>query len=182
MSAITPLIPRKPVPELTLPTLEGNKWVAGEPVPETFSMLVFYRGLHCPVCRLYLSDLQEKIKKFRERGVDVTAISSDAEVRARQSKKDWKLPDLRIAWGLEIAAARKWGLYISSGRGKSSNGIIEPDRFSEPGLFLLRPDRTLYFASVQTMPFARPHFDDILNAIDYVVANDYPARGEMEIL
>ena len=28
------------------------------------------------------------------------------------------------------------------------------------------------------MPFARPHFDEILGAIDFVVKNEYPARGE----
>jgi len=42
---------------------------------------------------------------------------------------------------------------------------------------LVRPDRTLYFASVQTMPFARPHFTDILAALDFVIAKNYPARG-----
>src|SRR5262249_62025948 len=49
----------------------------------------------------------------------------------------------------------------------------------EPGLFLVRPDRTLYFASVQTMPVARPHFTDILAALDFVTAKNYPARGEV---
>jgi len=44
---------------------------------------------------------------------------------------------------------------------------------------LVRPDRTLYFASVQTMPFARPHFTDILAALDFVIAKNYPARGEV---
>jgi hypothetical protein len=29
------------------------------------------------------------------------------------------------------------------------------------------------------MPFARPSFGDILKAIDFVVAKDYPARGEV---
>src|SRR5262249_46115017 len=48
----------------------------------------------------------------------------------------------------------------------------------EPGLFLVRPDRTLYFASVQTMPVARPHFTDILAALDFVTAKNYPACGE----
>ena len=51
--------------------------------------------------------------------------------------------------------------------------------FSEPGLFLVRPDGTLYFASVQTMPFSRPRFADILGALDFVIANDYPGRGEV---
>ena len=56
---------------------------------------------------------------------------------------------------------------------------MEPDLFLEPGLFMIRPDGTLYFASVQTMPFARPAFGDILKAVDFVIANDYPARGEV---
>ena len=54
-------------------------------------------------------------------------------------------------------------------------GVEEPPLFSELGLFLVRPDRTLYFASVQTMPFARPRFTDILAAIDFVTAKNYPA-------
>jgi len=32
---------------------------------------------------------------------------------------------------------------------------------------------------VQTMPFARPQFDDILKALDVVLARTYPARGEV---
>jgi hypothetical protein len=28
------------------------------------------------------------------------------------------------------------------------------------------------------MPFARPHFPEIATAIDFVLAKDYPARGE----
>jgi hypothetical protein len=83
---------------------------------------------------------------------------------------------------LSLPAAREWGLYISSGRGKTSIGVEEPARFAEPAIYLVRPDGTLYFGSVQTMPFARPHFSDILGAIDYVVKNDYPARGEVDAI
>ncbi len=71
------------------------------------------------------------------------------------------------------------GLYVSSGIGKTSIGIEEPALFSEPGLFLVRPDGTLYFGSVQTMPFARPAFGDILKAVDFAIARNYPARGEV---
>jgi hypothetical protein len=45
-------------------------------------------------------------------------------------------------------------------------------------VFLVRPDRTLYYAAVQSMPFARPHLRDILAGLDFVIAKDYPARGE----
>jgi hypothetical protein len=42
----------------------------------------------------------------------------------------------------------------------------------------VRPDGTLYWGSVSTMPFARPHFTEILTSIDFAIKNDYPARGE----
>jgi hypothetical protein len=85
---------------------------------------------------------------------------------------------LRFGHDLTLAQARQWGLYISSSRGKTSIGIEEPALFSEPGVFLVRPDGTLYYGAVQTMPFARPHFDELLAAIDFAVSKDYPARGE----
>ncbi len=67
---------------------------------------------------------------------------------------------------------------ISTSRGTTSIGIEEPALFAEPAVYLVRPDGTLYYGAVQTMPFARPHFDELLAAIDFVVAKDYPARGE----
>lgn len=80
---------------------------------------------------------------------------------------------------MRLEKAREWGLYLSAGNGKTSAGIEEPARFSEPGVFLVRPDRSLYWAAVQTMPFARPRFDEMLKTIDTVLKLDYPARGEL---
>jgi len=77
-----------------------------------------------------------------------------------------------------LEKAREWGLYISSGRGTTSAGVEEPPLFAEPGLFLVKPDGTLYWASISTMPFARPHFGEIAGAIDFAIAKNYPARGE----
>ena len=57
--------------------------------------------------------------------------------------------------------------------------MVEPDLFSEPALYLVKPDGTLYFGAVQTMPFARPHFDDVVGAVKFVLEKDYPARGEV---
>ena len=77
-----------------------------------------------------------------------------------------------------LAVARQWGLYVSTSRGKTSIGIEEPALFSEPAVYLVRPDGTLYYGAVQTMPFARPHFDELIGALDFAIKNDYPARGE----
>ncbi|WP_202328996.1 peroxiredoxin-like family protein [Mesorhizobium sp. L-8-3] len=174
------LLPRQSVPELQVPIVGGRTYDIRKETPAAFSLVLFYRGFHCPVCRTQLKDLDAKIGEFESRGVSVVAISTDVEERAVMTSLDWQLPHLRIGYGLSLATAREWGLYISRSRGKTSLGIEEPDLFSEPALYLVRPDGTLYFGSVQTMPFARPHFSDILGAIDYVLKTDYPARGEVE--
>jgi hypothetical protein len=83
-----------------------------------------------------------------------------------------------MAHSLPIPVARQWGLYVSTSRGRSTSGIEEPPVFSEPGVFVVKPDGTLYWASVQTMPFARPHFAEMIQAFDLVQRVDYPARGE----
>lgn len=179
MVPLSPLFPRQPVPALTVPTLGGGKWRLAEQKPERFTMVVFYRGYHCPVCSRYLADLESRLDEFAKRGVGVIAVSSDTEERARLAKEQWKLPRLTIGHSLDLDDARRWGLYISSSRGKTSAGIEEPALFSEPGLFVVRADGTLYYGAVQTMPFARPHFADLLGAIDFAIAKDYPARGEV---
>ena len=47
---MTSLVPRQPVPELRVPAVDGGAWKLSECTPENFNMVVFYRGLHCPIC------------------------------------------------------------------------------------------------------------------------------------
>jgi peroxiredoxin len=182
MTDLVLLFPRQPVPQLRVDLVGREAFDLGMEKPSNFTLLVFYRGLHCPICKTQLKDLESKLDDFDKRGVAVVAISTDSKERAEKTREAWGLSRLRIGYGLALAAARRWGLYVSSGHGKTSAGVEEPPLFSEPALYLVRPDGTLYFGSVQTMPFARPHFADILMAIDYVVKNDYPARGEVRDL
>lgn len=172
------LIPRQAVPELSVDTLQGERWTLSKQRPENFTLLVFYRGLHCPLCKLYLRELDRQLDEFRKRGIEVLALSSDSEERARRSYDDWGLKNLTLGHGLSIDRAREWGLYVSTGIGTSSVGVEEPDLFSEPGLFLVRPDGTLYAAIYQTMPFARPNFAELLKSLDIIIEKNYPARGE----
>ena len=172
------LMPRRPVPDLQVQTAAGA-WTLADQAAERFTMVVFYRGLHCPVCRGYIGELNRLVGDFEQRGVVPIAVSSDSAERAARARDDWELDRLVLGWGLSRGQADAWGLYRSAGRGKSSIGVEEPAEFSEPGLFLVRPDGTLYWGSVSTMPFARPHFREILKAVDFAVENDYPARGEL---
>ena len=118
------------------------------------------------------------IEDYDKRGVSTVITSTDSKDRAAEAKEKWGLPKLTVGYGVPIEKAREWGLYVSTSRGKTSVGIEEPGLFAEPGIFLVKPDATLYWASVSTMPFARPHFSDIAGAIDFAIAKNYPARGE----
>jgi hypothetical protein len=47
-------------------------------------------------------------------------------------------------------------------------------------MFLVKPDGTLYAAIVQTMPFIRLHFNELLGALDSaIIPKGYPARGHV---
>ena len=175
---MTALTPRKPVPGLEVPTLAGETWKLAERKPANFTMIVFYRGLHCPICSTYMRDLDRKLGDFEALGVEVVAISTDDEERARATPEQWGFENINIGHSLSVEKAREWGLYISSSRGKTSAGIEEPPLFNEPGVFLVRPNGELYAALTGSMPFARPHFSEILKALQFIIEKDYPGRGE----
>ncbi|MDB4293411.1 AhpC/TSA family protein [Maribacter sp.] len=166
------LKPRKEVPNIEVDLVNDTKWKLSEQEPENFTMVLFYRGKHCPICRKQLQELQNKLEDFVALGINVIAISSDTEEKAKATYKEWKVDDLPIGYGFSIEEARTWGMFISDGIKE------EPKQFIEPGLFLIKPDGTLYSASIQSMPFARPSFDDILTGAEYIIKNGYPARGE----
>ena len=172
------LIPRQPVPALQAQTLAHGAFDLSSDGPERATMVVFYRGLHCPICLKYLLELGRLMPEFAQRGVKVLALSSDSRERAQAMADKLNAPDLRIGYGLPLDVARAWGLYVSAGRGLTSIGIEEPKLFSEPGVFIVQAAGTLYYGAAQTMPFARPHFDELLGAMDFAIAKDYPARGE----
>lgn len=172
-------MPRQTVSDLSLPLVGGGTFTLSKEGAARGTILCFYRGLHCPVCATYLKELERLTPDFAKRGVTTVAISSDREDRAAAMAEKIGASALRVAYDLPLATARNdWGLYISTSRGKTSIGIEEPALFSEPGLFLINPDQTLYYQSTQTMPFVRPHFSELLAAIDFAIEKNYPARGE----
>ena len=172
------LMPRQKVPALNLKTLDHGTFDLAGDNSERGTVVCFYRGLHCPLCANYLTELEKLTPEFAKRGVKTIAISSDGEERTRGMQEKISAKALRFGYDLSLAKAKEWGLYISTGRGKTSIGIEEPALFSEPGLFMVTPDTALYYGSVQTMPFVRPHFSELLSALDFAIEKNYPARGE----
>lgn len=171
------ILPNTKVPGLNVDLINDGRWSLSDQSPESFTMVVFYRGYHCPKCQEQLEDLQPKLNEFQQLGVQCIALSMDNEERAQKTHEEWGIKDLPLGYGLDEETARAWGLYISEKMKKDKDKLQEPETFNEPGLFLVRPDGTLYSASIQSMPFARGKFDDIARAIQFINKNDYPARG-----
>ncbi len=167
--------PDTQVPELKLPLTIGAEYHLAKQDPDTFTLVVMYRGKHCPICKKQLEALGDKLGAFTEAGVNPVAVSMDDKERAMVVDGEWKTGDLPLAYDMSEETAREWGLFISQKRPDSD----EPEKFSEPGLFLVKPDGKLYYSSIQNSPFARPSLDDLLEAIKFVTEKDYPTRGTL---
>src|SRR5713101_6798671 len=101
------LKPRQPVPALEFDTVGNGRWTLVAQKPQNFTMVVFYRGLHCPVCRKYTSELNGMIGEFDKRGVSTVITSTDAKGRAEEAKTKWGLPNLTVGYGVSIDKARE---------------------------------------------------------------------------
>lgn len=164
--------PTQAAPDLTVPLLAGGTYHLAGQGPRTFTMVVFFRGLHCPVCRAQLSELERRLADFDQRGIDVVAVSGETRERTEQLAQEWRLERLVLAYGLTEDQMRAWGLFVSHGINDD-----EPALFNEPGLFLISPEHIVYYESILSMPVGRPRVDDLLSGIDYWVGHGYPARG-----
>ncbi|MEC7524138.1 MAG: redoxin domain-containing protein [Myxococcota bacterium] len=167
-------MPDSPAPKLELELTEGTTWKLDAATPESFTMIIMYRGKHCPVCKKYLKKAQDLADRYASLGVDIVAVSMDDAQRAKDAAKEWGIDAFPVAYGMSEATALEWGLYLSD-----SIKDEEPRRFSEPGLFLVRPDGTLHYAAINSMPFGRPDLEDMADAIEFVQKKDYPARGRV---
>jgi peroxiredoxin len=171
------IIPGQKTPELRVNTMSHQIFDLNSQDSSFMTLVCFYRGAHCAICRRYLLSLATLVPDFSERGVRVIAISMDTEERARLMQDTIESEDLHIGYGLTVESAQSWHLYLSSHRGKTSVGLEESPVFTEPALFLIKPTRNAYFTSVQSMPFARPPATEILQMVDFVKNNNYEARG-----
>ncbi len=110
------LVPGNVVPALTVDTLSGNAWNLAEQTPRHYTMVVFYRGLHCPLCADYLQQLNSKLSQFNELGIEVIAISGDSREKAITSADTWGVHDLTLGYGLTRETMQQWGFTFLRGR------------------------------------------------------------------
>ena len=166
------LIPGKKTPSLEVDTLNGTLWSLDDFLDKTKYMIVFYRGLHCPVCSDFLKQIDNQLLEYKNSNTEVIAISMDSKDKAIKAKNKWGIANLNIAYGLTEEKAREWGLYISKSIKDSESAV-----FCEPGLFIIKEDGSLYLANVSNMPWARPDVSSLPAKLVFAEENKYPVRG-----
>lgn len=167
------LLPKIKASNLTIPRVGGGHWSLADQHPENFLLLVFYRGHHCPICKSYLEKLNSLLGDASKQGITVFVASGDTEERARKSQDEWEIDDLELGYGMTVAQMNEWGLYTSAAIKEE-----EPAVFGEPGLFLIKPDQTIYYVAYNSMPMGRPDLREVIKFVEFVLEKDYPARGE----
>lgn len=166
------LNPQSKVPALDVPLVGGGKFSVFEASPEKFQILVFYRGKHCPKCQAQLKEIDPMVEDLKSNGFEIVALSMDGKDRAEGAVKDWGLKNLSVGYDLSLLTAKAYGLFISDAISDK-----EPAHFSEPGVFVIRPDGSLYAEFVQNTPFSRPDIKQLSEGLEFAFKNDYPVRG-----
>ena len=167
------LIPKKKAPGLVIQRIGGGEWSLADQRPDNFLLLVFYRGHHCPICKTYLEKLNSLLGDAAKQGITVFVASGDTEERALRSQEEWEISDLDLGCGMTVSQMSEWGLYISAAIKEE-----EPAAFGEPGLFLIKPDQTIYYAAYNSMPMGRPDLKEVIEFVEFILEKHYPARGE----
>lgn len=127
-----------------------------------------------------IQEVEEKLQQFHDSGFKVVAVSMDDKERAEKfasevaSNMGKNSLDTPILYGLsEDQALNQWGLYISEKR----PGSREPEIYSEPGFFVVRPDNTVFMIQTQSAPFTRPPAQQMIETLSFAFEHDYPTRG-----
>ena len=160
-------------PKVEVHKLGGDTMTLGVPGGgHDWQLVVVYRGLHCPLCKKYLAQLDEMAGEFHGLGVDVVTVSGDTKEKA-QAMVDEKGVSIPVGWGLTIDQMNTLGLYVSDPRSPQ-----ETDRpFAEPGLYVINGEGNIQILDISNAPFARPDLQSVLGGIKFIRANDYPVRG-----
>jgi peroxiredoxin len=96
--------------QLDLRTLTHGDFKLCEGDAANFILIVFHRGLHCPICLKYPPELGRLQPDFDKRGVKVSAVSSNGRERTQAMADKLKAAGLRMGCDPGLANARDFAL------------------------------------------------------------------------
>lgn len=156
---------------LSFARIGGGTLTVGGP-SDHWTLLVVYRGKHCPRCKKYLNILNDMRQDWFDAGFAVAAVSADTGEKAAADQREfgWQFD---LGYDLSEAQMHSLGLYVTDPLTPA-----ETDRrFAEPGIFVLRNDGSLVLVAISNGPSARPELAELLDGMIFTKANDRPPRG-----
>lgn len=152
------------------PNVDGTTRTIGAP-KDRWTLLVVYRGKHCPRCKRYLNKLNGMLDAWTAK-MDVIVVSADTQEKAcaDQAEFGWTFD---LCYGITETQMRALGLYVSDPLSEAETNT----RFAEPGTFAIRPDGTLMLVDISNGPASRPDLDELLDGMIFNIDNDRPVRG-----
>ena len=137
--------------------------------------LFVIRGQHCPICRSYLSEVEQRREALAALGVSVAAVSADNEAQTRITAEATKV-NFPLLYGMDEATMHRLGLYVSEPRSAQETD----HRFPEPGLLVVNPQGVLHLVDIANAPFLRPDLDRIVRGLGFIIEKVYPIRGTVK--
>jgi peroxiredoxin len=95
-------------PALTGTAADGRRFDL-QPDGRTATVLVFYRGYHCGLCRERLRELQRHLPQYRSEGANVVALSADSVANVRLAVEELGLTFPVVA--VDSAALSEWEVF-----------------------------------------------------------------------
>lgn len=168
---MTPLKPADPFPPISFNLISGENRQLGAS-PGRWTLLIVYRGDHCPRCKTYVKKLHELVPAYAERNVDILLATTDPSHVAKRTidENNWTLP---VAHGLTNEQCLQLGLYLTD-----QDASAELDgQYAEPGMFLLNPEGLTQVIATSNSPSVRPDLEVVLDGIIGTQDRNLPIRG-----
>lgn len=156
---------------MSFPKLGGGEITVGG-ARENWTLLVVYRGKHCPRCKKYLTILNGMRDQWTAAGFDIAVVSADTQAKAQADLDEFGW-SFNLGFGLTEDQMAALGLYVTE-----PLSATETDRrFAEPGTFVIRPDGSLLLIAISNGPSARPDLGELLDGMIFTKDNNRPPRG-----
>lgn len=159
------------VSPLVVPKLGGGDIILGGE-RENWSLIVVYRGKHCPRCKKYLNTLNDMRQAWADAGFEIMVVSADPVEKA-QADLDAFGWDFDLGYDLSEDQMAALGLYVT----EPLSDAETDRRFAEPGVFVIRPDGSVLLVAISNGPSARPDLEELLDGMIFTKNNNRPPRG-----
>lgn len=163
--------PGAPIGVLNFPTVDGGEPMTIGAPTDRWTMLIVYRGKHCPRCKKYLNKLNDALASWTD-VMDVVVVSADTREKALADKEEFGW-NFDLCYGLTEGQMRSLGLYVSEPLSDAETTGL----FAEPGTFAIRPDGSLMLVDISNGPASRPDLEELLDGMKFNIDNDRPVRG-----